>query len=325
LNIIPHSLDSTASHVFIVEERANPSCDFFVIPALIAQRLSYTRCLFHELVTANALRNAMVIFIRYVPSAWQKLISAQRTHIRHVIFFMDDDVLDASAFAGMPWRYQLKLMRLSASRTTWLQQYTTLWVSTPYLHHKYCHWQPRLLLPSSIPVEDNFTRIFYHGSATHKADIAWLFPVISEVLHSNEQLTFEIIGGQDVYRHYKKLPRVTIVHPMSWPSYQAFISKQNYHIGVNPLVNTPFNKARSYTKFFDITRCHAVGIYSPNSCCADVVAHLHEGLIIELNPADWVEAVLNLANDKALRSQLLMNAQQKVAYLNQQALQQLID
>ena len=308
-----------------MEERANPSCDFFVIPALTAQRLSYTRCLFHELVQAHALRNAIVIFIRYVPSPWQKLISAQRATIRHVIFFMDDDVLDVASFAGMPWRYQLKLLRLSASRAAWLQQYARLWVSTAYLQQKYAHWQPRLLLPTSIPIEDNVTRIFYHGSATHQADIDWLFPVIAEVLQSNKQLSFEIIGGQHIYRQYKKLPRVTIVHPMSWPSYQSFISKQHYHIGVNPLVNTQFNKARSYTKFFDITRCQAVGIYSPNSSCADVVTHLHEGLIVDLKPAAWVEALLNLANNKALRSQLLMNAQQKVAYLNQQANNQLFD
>ena len=88
-----------------MEERANPSCDFFVIPALTAQRLSYTRCLFHELVQAHALRNAIVIFIRYVPSPWQKLISAQRATIRHVIFFMDDDVLDVAAFAGISRAY----------------------------------------------------------------------------------------------------------------------------------------------------------------------------------------------------------------------------
>jgi len=311
---------NTAPTAYLVEEQANPSSDFFVLPAIRALGHRVIRCNFADLPAAVELSGAIVIFIRYVPPKWVKLIESVRPALRALIFFMDDDVLDLHASAGMPWRYQLKLARLAASHARWLQrQKAALWVSTPYLQQKYAAWQPCLILPSTVVSPTGLRRIFYHGSASHQVDIRWLQPVIAEVLQRDTQLVFEIIGGQPIYRLYKKMPRVSIVHPMKWPNYQAFISMQTYHIGLNPLQDIPFNRARSYTKFFDITRCKAVGIYSPNSACAEIISDRQNGLVVELEQAAWVEAILNLARDESLRQTLLHNAETKMRDLTDKA------
>ncbi|MDP2902592.1 MAG: glycosyltransferase family 1 protein [Methylovulum sp.] len=302
-----------APAVYVVEEQANPSSDFFVLPAIEAHRLKVIRCGFADLPTAAELSGAIVLFVRYVPTQWLKLVEAVRPTLQSLIFFMDDDVLDLEASVGMPWRYHLKLMRLAASRSRWLRrQKAVLWVSTPYLQQKYAAWQPRLVLPSAVMPPTGLRRIFYHGSASHQADIRWLRPVIAEVLQQDTNLVFEIIGGQAVYRLYKDLPRVNVVHPMKWPDYQAFIALQTYHIGLNPLQDIPFNRARSYTKFFDITRCKAVGIYSPDSACAEVISDRRDGLIVELKQDAWAEAILTLAQNESLRQTLLQHAEIKM-------------
>lgn len=305
---------------YLVEEQANPSTDFFVLPALAMGGYTVIRCGFADLPAPNELRGSIVVFVRYVPTAWARLVETARAGLQALIFFMDDDVLDARTTAGMPLRYRFKLAKLAARRSPWLQrQGAELWVSSVYLQQKYERWHPRLVLPLPVASPVAGCRVFYHGSASHKAEILWLRPVVEEALRQDGHLSFEVIGGEEVYRLYRDLPRVTVVHPMKWPAYQAFLAMPGRHIGLAPLLDVPFNRARSCTKFFDITRCGAVGIYSPGNACAEVVSHGQDGLIVALEQNAWLEAVLHLARNPSLRQTLLDNAEDKLADLADRA------
>jgi hypothetical protein len=166
---------------------------------------------------------------------------------------------------------------------------------------------------------DGLLRVFYHGTASHDSEKRWLRPIVAEAVRRNVRLVFEIIGGQGVYRLYRGLPRVNVVHQMPWSAYQAFTAIPGRHVGLAPLLDSPFNRARSYTKFFDITRCGAVGIYSPNGACAEVIRHGVDGLVIALDPEAWVEGILALVDDEPMRRHLLQNARSKVDELAQRA------
>ncbi|MGH8640787.1 MAG: hypothetical protein ACRET6_03690 [Burkholderiales bacterium] len=302
--------------VYLVEEQDNPSTDCFVLPAVSARGHRVVRCRFADLPAADDLTGAMVVFVRYVPPAWARLVAAIRPRLRGLVFFMDDDVLDVRASAGMPWHYRWKLARLAAVRLWWLRRHgAELWVSTSYLQNKYATWQPRLVLPSPSSNATGPRRVFYHGTASHEAEKRWLRPVAEEALRRDERLVFEIVGGPALDSLYRGLPRVNVMHQMKWPAYQAFLSMPGRLVGLAPLMNGPFNRARSYTKFFDITRCGAVGVYSPNSACADVVSHGVEGLVVALDQEAWVEAILNLVRDEPIRQNLLRNAEARLGEL----------
>ena len=301
---------------YLVDEQPNPSTDYFVLPVIAENGLRVIRCRFDDLPAPAEMKDAVVIFVRYVPSAWMKLVDAVRPMLRSLVYFMDDDILETGMSAGMPWRYRFKLARLAAWRAGWLRKHgAELWVSTHFLLQKYSEWKPRLILPSPAMNPINSCRLFYHGTASHEAEIRWLYPVLDEVLRQGECLSLEIIGGSDVYRLYRGVPRVTVIHPMKWPAYQAFLAIPGRHIGLAPLLDLPFNRGRSYTKFFDITRCGAVGIFSPNSVYSEIVKHGESGLIVELHQEAWVKAILSIARDEPLRHSLLLNAQAKSAEL----------
>jgi len=313
-------LTSPQNTIFLVEEQNNPSTEYFVTPALVANNHRVIKYNFSKLPNANDLVDSIVIFIRYLPTSWIKLIGENRHRLKALVFFMDDDVLDYHASSGMPWYYRFKLARLSARHVNWLRkQQAELWVSTPYLVQKYAAWQPKLILPFPSEQAVDYVRVFYHGSSSHRAEINWLRPVIENVLNRNDKIAFELIGGAYENRLYKGLGRVTVTHPMKWASYQSFVTTPGRHIGLAPLLNLPFNHARSYTKFFDIHRSGAVGIFSPNSACAEIVSHDVDGLIVELNQEAWAEAILKLANDEGLRLFLLNNAENKLTDLRQTA------
>ena len=310
----------TDNVVFLVEEQPNPSTDFFVLPAFQAGGYRVVKCGKADLPAPADLIDAIVLFVRYVPTAWLRLVEAVRPQLRRLVFFMDDDVLDGHVSKGLPLGYRFKLARFGAWRKSWLQQQRAeLWVSTPFLQKKYIAWQPRLVLPSPLLGFKDIRRVFYHGSSSHAEEISWLRPVMDKVLRRDERLAFEIVGGFDVYRLYRGVPRVHIVQPMKWPAYQAFLSTPGRHIGLAPLLSSSFNRARSYTKFFDITRCGAVGIYTPNSLCAEVVNHGVDGLIVRQDQDAWADAILHIAEDDLFRHSMLQEAQAKQVELADRA------
>ena len=307
------------NNIYIIEEQPNPSTDYYVLPAIKHTKLNVIQCGFRDLPNQEALSGATIIFVRYVPQTWVKLIEASRNKIKKIIFFMDDDVLDVCATKTMPWHYRLKLFRLSSTKSWWLKKNSVqLWVSTPYLLKKYAEWNPTLILPSSISYVES-CRVFYHGSLTHKAEIRWLRPIIEEVLKKDERISFEIVGEKDTFNLYKGLPRITTIHPMKWPAYQTFTSRCKGYIGLAPLLNIPFNKARSYNKFLDFTRCDSVGIYSENSECAAAIRDTNSGIIIPMNPELWIRNIIDLTNDHNKRKLMLDNAKKRIIELDQLA------
>jgi hypothetical protein len=301
----------------VVEERPNPSSDYFVMPFLARSGCSVKRLrLADALPRPEELDGATVVFVRYVSRDWYRLVNAQRARIAGLVFFMDDDLLDPLASRGLGWRYRLKLLRMATRYGTWLRgQETELWVSSHYLEEKYKAWNPRLVRPTPIPVAAPGCRVFYHGTASHRSEAAWLRPVMERVLAAEAQVFFEIVGGREVARRYRGLERVNLVHPMKWPAYQAFLGSGRRDIGLVPQLAHPFNWARSYTKMFDITRSGAVGVYTASTACAEVVRDGIDGLVVEMDPDAWVDAILKLARQPELRSRMLEQARARMEAL----------
>jgi len=295
--------------VILVEERQNPSTDYFILPLLATSSIPVYRYNLNALPTEEQLSGALVLFVRYISFKWRLFISRHRDKILQIAYFMDDDLLDISATSGLPL-YRIKMARLAALHKNWLvNQNAHFWFSNAYLQQKYnriksCVINPKITeeLPQSI-------RIFYHGSSnTHKKEIDWLYSIVDRVLKVDPLIAFEIIGNDRVFKQYKSLPRTYIVNPMSWSAYQHFISMPGRSIGLVPSMGTAFERARSYTKFFDITRTGAVGIYSSNSACADVVQHGYSGLIVSNDINEWINTILSLAHDPDRRQTLYEGA-----------------
>jgi hypothetical protein len=141
-------------------------------------------------------------------------------------------------------------------------------------------------------------RVFYHATASHRAEIEWLYPVIEEVLTRDPRIEFEIVGDVRTRKLYQKLPRTTIVNPMSWITYQEFLvapeRQQMRLIGLTPHLPTPFNAARSYTKVFDIERAGAVGVLAEQGpwSKAGEVLDLSRHWLVPMERQAWVEEIL---------------------------------
>lgn len=300
--------------IVVVQQNANPSTDFFIRPFLAGEGGQVQYHGFAEVPEPADIAGATVVFVRYVPAAWKAFLKRHRAG--RVVFFMDDDLFDWRSFRAMPWRYQRKLVRLAWRHQRWLGEVgAQLWVSSPWLAGKYASWQPQLLAPGNPHcsaagfTEPAMKTVFYHGSASHRGELAWLVPVVEQVLAARSDVCFELMGERSVRDRFAHLPGVQVVHPMSWLAYKAFIQRPGRSIGLAPLLDTPFNAARAPTKYFDITAAGAVGLYADTPVYQRLLQHDVNGVLLPMHsPALWAEAIVQLLEQPDKRQRLFSAA-----------------
>ncbi|MFC6669089.1 glycosyltransferase family 1 protein [Marinobacterium aestuariivivens] len=298
------------TRALIVQQAANPSTEFFILPELEKRQCLHEQYRLQDAPPDDRGEFDSVVFVRYLTPQWRRWVERNRARLGRVVLFMDDDLLDLKAHAGLPWRYRWKLLKLVWRHQRWLKSIgAELWVSTPWLQEKYRAWQPKLVQPQSPhPATSAVKTLFYHGSSSHYDEIEWLYPVIVQVLERAPDLVFEIIGNQKVRNLFAGVPRVQVLHSMDWHSYKALLARPGRTVGLAPLLDSPFNRARSHTKFFDITQAGAVGLYAAGPIYGRIVQHGGNGLLLPMDQNAWVEAILRLVNDEAYRLQLLDGA-----------------
>ena len=240
---------------------------------------------------------AMLILVRDVPLEVIKQVKELK-NISGVIWFIDDDIPGAWEDGTLPRAYQKKLSGWYRKAKPLLQTTCdSIWVSTPYLAEKYKLTSDNILPP--VPLKQGndkfFIRCFYHGSGSHVRDWDFIIEVIRKIQERNKNFWFEFIGDHALYKKCRNIPRVNILHPMPWQDYFALTNNRVMDIGLVPLIDTEFNRARSHTKFIDIFRQNAVGIYSNGVQFSEQIKECNAGLIVNNDVDKWVVAIEQLA------------------------------
>lgn len=288
----------------VLHQGAESSLDFFLHSAF--QERSWRALLMDTrhrppLALSSQLMEAqVVVLVRYWPKGWgwRGLLRKAKQRGLHCIYWMDDDLLDQSGFSVLPRKYAAKLRRLAFNRRaailSWCQE---LWVSSPTLAERYVSLRPKLipLRPQAKVVEQvkGFT-IGYHGTASHRQELLWLFPLIAQVQAQFSHTLIEIYGDDEVRSAYSGIPRVRVQHPVPWERYCQLTAGQQLDLMLCPLLDNPFNGARSAVKFFDAARLGAAGLYSNRRPYASFVRHGIDGLLIGDDPCQWLEAIGHL-------------------------------
>jgi hypothetical protein len=107
---------------------------------------------------------------------------------------------------------------------------------------------------------------------------------------------------------FRGIPRVRVIHPMPWSDYLAYAGSVRYQVGLAPCFDTLFNRARSHSKVFDITRLGAVGIYSKVTPFAEKIVHGETGLLCDNDQGQWVAAIIPLLYERKIRESIYRRA-----------------
>jgi hypothetical protein len=256
----------------------------------------------------------LVVVVRYAPLRWLFWLKQRHSRLAGMVCLMDDDMPAAIQAVELPLGYAVK--------TAWRHALTQRllgpccrerWVSTAELARRYASDNPRIVAPGYVfpPSECGAQKIyFYHGTRAHRREIQWLVAVVKQVQQRMPDVWFEVMGTDRVKKMFRAIPRVRVVHPMTWTNYRAYIQTCSYRVGLAPCLESAFNRARSHCKAFDVTAAGAVGVYSDGLPYAGAIRHGRTGLLCKNDPDAWIAAILRLLNDRDLRISIYGKAQE---------------
>lgn len=244
---------------------------------------------------------ANLVLCRTLPPRVAWWLERERERFGRIIYLIDDDLSAAAEDPRLPETYRRRMTRAAARQPRLLALADTVVAASPVLAERLTERHPHLqvMLPTLIsPVQDlaHFAqgpspedpwRIGFHGSRAHLADLAHIAPALAALQREREDTELELMVGERVPPLLAGLPRVTCPEPLPWNRFQAYRAGRRVHIGLVPMLDTPFNRSKSIIKFLDIAVMGGVGIYSRCAPYSRMIREGVDGLFADDDPADW--------------------------------------
>jgi glycosyltransferase involved in cell wall biosynthesis len=255
-------------------------------------------------------------------AAADALASHCRSYGISLLYDLDDDLIDVP-----PDHPDAELLRARAAPVErMIRRASAVWVSTPALRERLARLRKEaLVVPNGLderlwstaspprPAPAGPVRILFMGTATHDRDLALIGPALARLrAEFGDRVSIDIIGVTsrgDLPRGVNRLV-VPSAANVSYPAFVNWITRQDgWDIGLAPLADTPFNRAKSAIKAFDYaalgmpTLASDIGVYRGST--ADGTG----GLLVPNTPEAWYAAISRLVRNPGLRRTLAPGAQ----------------
>ena len=238
-----------------------------------------------------------------------------------LIFHIDDDLLGVPIELGeRKFRFHNLPSRLESVRTQ-LRGADVVYCATteladrvdalgygrPTLVGAICH-APRHL----IPAERRPVRVIGYMGYDHMHDLIMILPVIVAVLDRFTDVVFHLFGGMDLPEDlYRFGERVLSSPPIGdYESFQYVFETIGWDIGICPLADTPFNRAKTPIKWHDYTAA-GIAVLASSGTIYDEICSDGCGLLAG-SQAEWVEGITALIEQPDLRYEQVKQAQSKM-------------
>jgi glycosyltransferase involved in cell wall biosynthesis len=134
------------------------------------------------------------------------------------------------------------------------------------------------------------------GGISHSSDIAYIKPAVEAAL---ERPDWEVqVCGLTSYP-FKQHPRLKPLNPVDVPKYATIVA--NFDVGLAPLNDCVFNRAKSDLKFVEYGILSIPAVYSFVGPYKTAIRHGTDGLIAK-TPADWAKYAIRLMDDETYRT-----------------------
>jgi len=161
-----------------------------------------------------------------------------------------------------------------------------------------------------LPRDADTLTIAFCGTIAHRDDVPLIASGLQQALHNNAGRVRIVtvacpipeLQGLTGYTHHDFVPAT---------EYPQLLSDLRIDIGLAPLYDTSFNRARSDIKYLEYSATGAATIASPVVPYQDISAN-RGALVNENTPEAWANAILRLVEDAALRERLATNAHEWV-------------
>jgi len=258
-----------------------------------------------------------IILVRYIPlNIFLDLIVLKRKS-KKIILLLDDNLLDLNLFSEIPFLYKLKIfINIYCYKYFFNFFLNEIWVTNKSLAEKVqqkiskSNINIRLIklnYNQNYPLK-KFYKIAYLGTSSHTKELLWLKLLFEKIQKQRNDCLIEIYVNKKWRNYFRSVPRIKMSYPLDWETFFLDTTVGKVDIVLNPIFNSNFNNFRSPTKFFDITRFGAVGIYSNSNPFRDFINNNHDGILLDNNIDDWIDKISFLLDNSEVRERLLQNA-----------------
>ena len=258
-----------------------------------------------------------IILVRYIPfNIFLDLILLKRKSKR-IILLLDDNLLDLNIFSEIPFLYKFKIfINIYCYKYFFNFIINEIWVTNKLLAEKVKQKIPKnnininllsLKHNQNYPLKKIY-KIAYLGTSSHTKELLWLKQLFEKIQLQRNDCLIEIYVNKKWRNYFRSVPRIKMSYPLDWETFFLDTTVGKVDIVLNPIFNSNFNNFRSPTKFFDITRLEAVGIYSNSKPFRDFINNDHDGILLDNNIDDWIDKISFLLDNSEVRERLLQNA-----------------
>ena len=224
-----------------------------------------------------------------------------------VVFFLDDDLLHLpEGNVNIPWRKSG--LAYSACNSDIIVS------SSPYICRNYSKSfavDRMVSMDTAVPPRDirkhddeknERIKIVYAAGLAHKSLFdRFIKPILKQLDEKcGEKISITFMGVHpelDVANY--NMP-INYIDSLPLNEYRAKIAEENFDIGLAPLVANEFTKCKYFNKFIEYAMFGVVGLYSDTEPYTFVIKDKENGILVQDEPGDWLEAICNAVEDSGL-------------------------
>ncbi|MDW8101171.1 MAG: glycosyltransferase [Anaerolineae bacterium] len=177
-------------------------------------------------------------------------------------------------------------------------------------------WAKALVSKPSRYSSDRPVIIGYMGGHSHVVDLDWIRVVLIEILRKyGERVKLRFVGFCGHHplastEGWKNVEWVEIGF-VNYAEFAEYFSSQTFDFFIAPLVNSPFNRAKSSLKFLEYSILGVPGVYSSLPPFESVVIHGENGFLAA-TLRDWRNYIERLIEEPDLRAEIGAKARRTV-------------
>ncbi|WP_311065996.1 glycosyltransferase family 1 protein [Halomonas sp. DWK9] len=308
----------------VLSDGAKPTEDIYflesVAPVLRSEGACIERVVASRFIAAAWLKGrdflsryagANLLLCRSLPPSWLAWLARHRHTFGYVVYLIDDDIAAAADDATLPAAYRQRMAGIAKRQPSVLALCDEVVACSDALAARFSglHANVSVLTPPLIaplptlahfdepPSVNSPWQIGFHGTRAHLQDLQHITPALWALLNVRQDIQCEVMLGKHTPLALASLPNTSTPDPLPWQAFRHYQASRRVHIGLAPLLQTPFNEGKSFIKFLDITAMGGVGIYSNRYPYTEVVRHGENGLLVGDAPDEWRAALQQLIND----------------------------
>lgn len=144
-------------------------------------------------------------------------------------------------------------------------------------------------------------KVLYMGTVTHQADFDFIMPALDAVADRLRQpLEVHVLGAVSKMPERRWLKRLPL--PAGNNTYPRFVKwlthESNFDVGLSPLVDNPFNAAKSDIKFLDYSALAMPSILSNVTAYRDSAKDREFAFLAENTTEDWVKSIISVIDKR---------------------------